>query len=63
MNLLEVSLFINNISYECNEWIKKIINEIKSIHSYDIPEIISIDFNILSDKYEKWFNENTKIDK
>jgi len=27
MNLLEVSLFINNISYECNEWIKKIIND------------------------------------
>ena len=40
-----------------------IINEIESIHSYDIPEIISIDFSILSDRYEKWFNKNTKIDK
>ena len=40
-----------------------IINVIKSVHSYDIPDIISIDFTILSDKYEKWFNENTKIDK
>ena len=39
-----------------------IISEIKSIHSYDTPEIISIDFNILSDKYEKWFNQNSKID-
>ena len=36
----------------------QIIKEINSIHSYDIPEIICYNFNITSDKYEKWFLGN-----
>ena len=27
-------------------------------HSYDTPEIISYDFEILSEKYKKWFDIN-----
>ena len=32
--------------------IKKIIDK---YHNYDVPEIISIDFDIASKKYKKWF--------
>ncbi len=32
-----------------------VIQEIKDNHPYDIPEIICYSFNIISDKYEKWF--------
>ena len=36
----------------------QIIKEINSIHSYDTPEIICYNFDIVSDKYEKWFLGN-----
>ena len=32
-----------------------VVQEIKNIHPYDVPEIICYNFNILSNKYEKWF--------
>ena len=34
--------------------IKRIINE---KHNYKVPEIISFDFDIISSKYKRWFNE------
>ena len=34
--------------------IKEIIND---FHEYEVPEIITYDFNILNENYEKWFNE------
>ena len=34
--------------------IKKVIYD---SHNYDLPEIISHEFNIVSDKYKKWFDE------
>ena len=37
---------------------KKIIQLIHKNHNYEIPEIISIDFNILNNDYKEWFNEN-----
>lgn len=36
-----------------------VYNEIKKIHSYKLPEIISIDI-ICSKEYENWIYENTK---
>ena len=33
--------------------IKALIND---RHNYEIPELISIDFDIASEKYKKWFN-------
>tara|TARA_B100000029_G_C17567028_1_gene955391 strand:+ start:1942 stop:2262 length:321 start_codon:yes stop_codon:yes gene_type:complete len=38
--------------------LKDVVEVIKKHHNYDIPEIISYDFEILSEKYRKWFNEN-----
>tara|TARA_Y100000996_G_scaffold414999_1_gene407734 strand:+ start:3615 stop:3938 length:324 start_codon:yes stop_codon:yes gene_type:complete len=35
-----------------------VIKEIEDNHPYDIPEIICYNFNILSNKYEKWFSDN-----
>ena len=49
-------IFIKTISKNKN----LIIKEIKSIHSYDTPEIICYDFDILSNKYENWFLNNIK---
>ena len=57
MNLLEVSLFINNISYECNEWIKKIINDSEN-NLFGLPNDI---FNYATIKYLKDCKDNTKI--
>ena len=37
-----------------------VVAEIEKHHSYDTPEIISYDFEILSDKYKKWFDGNIK---
>ena len=37
-----------------------VISEIIKNHSYDTPEIISYDFDILSEKYKKWFDINIK---
>ena len=36
----------------------KIINKIKEIHNFDIPEIISYDISIESQEYEKWLKQN-----
>ena len=36
------------------EKIKKIIYE---KHNYEVPEIISLDFNIISKKYRNWFSK------
>tara|TARA_B100000131_G_scaffold296023_1_gene313496 strand:+ start:491 stop:808 length:318 start_codon:yes stop_codon:yes gene_type:complete len=49
----EVMLIIK--AKQSNE--KEIKNHIKKIHNYEIPEIISYEFDILSQKYEKWFND------
>ena len=42
--------------------VEKHINEISSIikekSNYDVPEIISYDFRMEDEEYEKWFNEN-----
>ena len=42
----------------------KNLNEIKSIilefHNYENPEIISYNFNIISDEYKLWFKDNCK---
>ena len=36
--------------------LKKIKELISDLHEYDIPEIISYDFDIVSEKYKKWFD-------
>jgi len=38
---------------------KKIKREIKENHSYDLPEIISIKIDNLSDDYQKFIGDNT----
>ena len=38
----------------------RIISIIKELHNYEIPEIISYEFNILDNLYEEWFKESTK---
>ncbi len=42
----------------------KNLNEIKRIilefHNYDNPEIISYNFNVISDEYKLWFKDNCK---
>ena len=42
----------------------KNLNEIKCIilefHNYDNPEIISYNFNVISDEYKLWFKDNCK---
>ena len=48
-NLLLIKCRQSNI-----QKIKKIINE---KHNYEVPEIISHEFNIISNKYIKWFNQ------
>ena len=39
---------------------KKIQREIKENHSYDLPEIISIDIENVSKEYKKYIGDNTK---
>ncbi|WP_428024487.1 divalent-cation tolerance protein CutA [Arcobacter sp.] len=39
---------------------KKIQREIKENHSYDLPEIISIDIENVSKEYKNFIGENTK---
>ena len=41
--------------------INKISSIIKEESNYDVPEIISYDFMIEDEGYEKWFNENISI--
>ena len=38
--------------------INKISSIIKEKSNYDVPEIISYDFRMEDEEYEKWFNEN-----
>ena len=40
------------------ESIKEII---KIKHNYKIPEIVSLNINLLDSKYRKWFKDNIKI--
>jgi len=36
-----------------------LINDvIDRLHNYDVPEVISFEFDILSEKYKEWFNNN-----
>ena len=39
---------------------KKIQSKIKELHSYDVPEIISIDIDKASKEYKNFIKENTK---
>ena len=39
---------------------KKIQSKIKELHSYDVPEIISIDIDKASKEYKIFIKENTK---
>ncbi len=39
---------------------KKIKSKIKELHSYDVPEIISIDIKNVSNDYKKFMGENIK---
>jgi periplasmic divalent cation tolerance protein len=39
-----------------NENLEKLVIELKKIHNYEIPEIVSIDLTIMSQEYSKWFN-------
>ena len=36
---------------------ENIIKEIKLLHSYENPEIVSYEFDILSKEYKKWFDK------
>ena len=50
----EMMLIIKTNKTNCSS----VITEIKKHHTYDTPEIISYDFDILSDKYKEWFEHN-----
>ncbi len=39
---------------------KKIKSKIKELHSYDVPEIISVNIENVSKDYKKFIGENTK---
>ena len=41
---------------------KKIENEIINLHSYEVPEIISLEINEGSREYLNWIHQNTKVD-
>lgn len=42
------------------KYFKKIQSRIKELHSYDVPEIISIKIDNLSKEYKNFIGENTK---
>ncbi len=42
------------------EKFKKIKSKIKELHSYDLPEIISINIDDLSKEYKKYIGDNIK---
>ena len=50
----EIMLIIKSTSDNIQE-IKETILE---LHNYDTPEIISINFDIMDDRYARWFNES-----
>ena len=37
---------------------EKVFKLIKKLHNYDIPELISYNFEINSNKYKQWFNKS-----
>ena len=49
----EVILLIKTIQKR----LKKIIKEIKRIHSYEVPEVISLQIDTGEEKYLKWINK------
>jgi len=51
-NEKEILLIIKASSLKLEE----IKDTISDFHDYEIPEIITSDFNILNENYEKWFN-------
>ena len=51
-NEKEIVLIIKASSLKLEE----IKDTISDFHDYEIPEIITSDFNILKENYEKWFN-------
>ena len=62
------SFYIWNDDYTCEseyilaikckaDYVKQISNIINAKHNYEIPEMISIDFKIVSRKYKDWFNK------
>ena len=53
-DLFDVEEYILIIKCEMKN-IDKIKTIISENHNYDVPEIISIDFDIASEKYKKWF--------
>ena len=40
-----------------DENIEKINDIISANHNYDVPELISLQFDIVSEKYKEWFNK------
>jgi len=40
-----------------SKYIGEIEKIIKNRHNYDVPEIISVDFDIVSKEYKEWFNK------
>ena len=53
-NEKEIMLIIKANSLKLEE-IKEAISD---FHDYEVPEIITSDFNILNKNYEKWFNKS-----
>ena len=66
-NISSFYIFNNNFVAEkehilvikCKKENLKLINDtVNDLHNYDIPEIISIKFDIISQKYKEWFDKN-----
>ena len=55
----EFRIEIKSIHSFCN----KITNIIKDLHNYEVPEIITTDFDIHSKKYKSWFDTNIQGEK
>lgn len=51
--------YLLNIKTKKNSF-KKIQSKIKELHSYDLPEIISIDIDKCTKEYKNFIKENTK---
>ena len=55
--------FISDKEYvliiKCKKENLEAINDIvNDLHNYDVPEIISVKFNIISQKYKEWFDKH-----
>ena len=42
------------------KYIGEVIQIIKKNHNYEVPEIITSEFNINDNNYKKWFNNNLR---